>query len=625
MAWRWETYPLDGPTASDPWLEWRRRRQRLNVSHQILCERESGFDPVAMRNRGWRVPAVYDADAPFFTARCVAPGLCKLPERATGARDAPHVVDGSDQLFQHLTEMQPFGTAASSAVARRTPLIAVIDADIAILHRQFQNLNGTTRIRAHWDQGSDASNPRAPWRMPERLGYGRELRAADIDQVVSQGQRERAAYAALNLEVPAANWSHGTQVLALAAGNSAGVDSTAAAPIVTVSLPGAAFERTHGLWLNVYLLDALYYILEVAKPGEPVIVNVSLGGHSGPHDGTSLLERAIDALIAREGGRLTVVIAAGNSRRSSTHVHAVLPIGVAPNTARALDLSIDMANDEPMSSFVEVWCTGDASAEFVLTPPSYVAPPSPFIQPGRCACLLDEAGRVVAMAIASHPHSLSPPRIQALLAVASTRPMEAGAEDATARAGPWALHVEGGDGLNVDAWVARVDSTVYRRRTKAFGNAMRADLIRTEGTLSSICGARQPIIVGGYRLDGRGNATMYEDSAEGFGGAGRGRLGPDLCALAELAPGAAIGFLSDEPFALGWQVLGTSVAAPCAVRALAKIVHAAGSMPRDALLTALKARQPTLPVPRRGVARWTGDYWLPPCAEFRPTNATENA
>jgi Subtilisin-like serine proteases len=50
--------------------------------------------------------------------------------------------------------------------------------------------------------------------------------------------------------------------------------------------------------------------------GRPMVVNMSLGGHFGPHDGTSMLERAIANL---SGNGFVVVAAAGNSGHIRMH------------------------------------------------------------------------------------------------------------------------------------------------------------------------------------------------------------------------------------------------------------------------------------------------------------------
>ena len=78
--------------------------------------------------------------------------------------------------------------------------------------------------------------------------------------------------------------------------------------------------------LPIHVLDGLRYILDratsLAPPrGVPVVVNLSFGHIAGPHDGSSMLERAIHELIEayRRAARLEVVVAAGNSLLSRCH------------------------------------------------------------------------------------------------------------------------------------------------------------------------------------------------------------------------------------------------------------------------------------------------------------------
>ena len=68
--------------------------------------------------------------------------------------------------------------------------------------------------------------------------------------------------------------------------------------------------------------------MSFAKPGvtESVIVNLSYGPTTGPHDGTALLEEALNALITQFDGtqgkpKLEIVLAAGNAYFSEGHVN----------------------------------------------------------------------------------------------------------------------------------------------------------------------------------------------------------------------------------------------------------------------------------------------------------------
>ena len=81
------------------------------------------------------------------------------------------------------------------------------------------------------------------------------------------------------------------------------------------------------------MLDALNYILQRADEIAalentaplPVVVNLSYGTIAGPHDGTALLEAAIDQLIASRATPLRVVLPAGNHYLARCHARFRLP------------------------------------------------------------------------------------------------------------------------------------------------------------------------------------------------------------------------------------------------------------------------------------------------------------
>jgi subtilisin family serine protease len=61
---------------------------------------------------------------------------------------------------------------------------------------------------------------------------------------------------------------------------------------------------------DTYIIQGLQYLRNKKNSlGRPMVVNMSLGGHFGPHDGTSMLERAIANL---SGSGFVVVASAGN-------------------------------------------------------------------------------------------------------------------------------------------------------------------------------------------------------------------------------------------------------------------------------------------------------------------------
>ena len=63
------------------------------------------------------------------------------------------------------------------------------------------------------------------------------------------------------------------------------------------------------------LIDAAAYIFDQAgEPGRPTVVNASLGYHLGAHDGSSLVEQGLDALLQTPGRVLCA--AAGNEGSS---------------------------------------------------------------------------------------------------------------------------------------------------------------------------------------------------------------------------------------------------------------------------------------------------------------------
>jgi len=165
------------------------------------------------------------------------------------------------------------------------------------------------------------------------------------------------------------------------------IDWTTSPYLIGVQLPHWATAETSGGWLTPVVLDALIYILDradkvAARDGTtslPVVVNLSYGKIAGPHDGTELLESAIDQLIASRPTPLRVVLPAGNHYLARCHTCFEL------RTADQIEtLQWRVQPDNRSASFMEIWLpyseAGESEAEVevrITTPEGAVSPGSP--------------------------------------------------------------------------------------------------------------------------------------------------------------------------------------------------------------------------------------------------------
>ena len=166
-------------------------------------------------------------------------------------------------------------------------LIGFVDTGIDLGHPTFMDDNMQSRVVAIWDQDSQNTTHRAP----KGFGYGRLCNKKDIRQ------------ANCPLDDPI---GHGTHVAGIAAGGAA---YSGIAPKADIALVRSqAFTR---------VADAVAFLFELGdKRDQPVVVNVSVGGHYGPHDGKSPLENYLAQLV---GPGKIIVAAAGNDGENRTH------------------------------------------------------------------------------------------------------------------------------------------------------------------------------------------------------------------------------------------------------------------------------------------------------------------
>lgn len=192
-------------------------------------------------------------------------------------------------------------------------IVGIIDYGCDFLHQNFRNPDGTTRILALWDQTVNFGTS-------SHLGYGRvysqtEINAAlrSVDPYISLGHNPGRA-------------SHGTHVMDIACGSGGGSRVPGVAPqadiiFVQISASDIPWQGSDVVGSNfggsVQLLEAIQFIFGQAGT-RPCTINISLGTNGGPHDGTSLVEQGIDAVVTAQPNR-AVVIAASNSYEDGIH------------------------------------------------------------------------------------------------------------------------------------------------------------------------------------------------------------------------------------------------------------------------------------------------------------------
>jgi hypothetical protein len=154
--------------------------------------------------------------------------------------------------------------------------------------------------------------------------------------------------------------------MGIAAGNGRGSGTpgvASGAEIIFVELAGGDISQAESFGNSKRLLDAVAYIFEKAQElGKPAVVNLSLGTHGGPHDGSTPIERAFDALLEVPGR--AIVISAGNSFERRSHASGSVSAS-QPRRLRWEKFATDRTSNE-----IEVWYDGGAALDVSLVFPS---------------------------------------------------------------------------------------------------------------------------------------------------------------------------------------------------------------------------------------------------------------
>lgn len=220
-------------------------------------------------------------------------GRCSLIDVGTKGRptlDSARIVTGINNVYNGVNLPQGYdGTGV---------IVGVIDIGFEYGHPTFFDSTGTTlRIKRVWQQDDTTGI------APTTFGYGSEY--------TSQS-------AILNVARSTASETHGTHVAGIAAGCGG---NTAAMRKYRGMAPNADIVLVSSTLTTAAIYDAIEYIQEYAlSVGKPCVINMSIGNHSGPHDGTSNFDIACDSLLSDYPSKLILVGAAGNEGEDKLHL-----------------------------------------------------------------------------------------------------------------------------------------------------------------------------------------------------------------------------------------------------------------------------------------------------------------
>ncbi|GFI49063.1 serine protease AprX [Lachnospiraceae bacterium] len=224
----------------------------------------------------------------------------------------------------------------------RDVLVAVIDSGIEYENADFRNADGTTRIRALWDQSLAPGEGRVP---PKGYAIGAEYTAGQINEALGQ-----AALEDRRRIVPSMDTSgHGTAVAGVAAGNGRNSNGQYAgvAPKSDLLVVKLGNPRQEGFPRTTELMQGIDYVVRKAlELRMPVAVNISFGNTYGSHDGASLLERFIDDIS--NIWKSCICIGSGNEAASAGHTSGVMRKG------REEIIQLAVQNNQPAFS-IQIW------------------------------------------------------------------------------------------------------------------------------------------------------------------------------------------------------------------------------------------------------------------------------
>lgn len=249
-----------------------------------------------------------------------------------GAPTQPLLIQSKAETYANVAHSNnPQINALGQGYTGKGIIVGIVDSGFEFGHAAFFDKDGNYRVKRVWNQLVDGLTP-------AQFNYGTEYRSTtDI----------------LNAKTDAKDGTHGTHVASIAAGSD-----------VTSQYQGVATDADIVLvavrpnTVSSFIVDAVKYIFAYAdEVGKPCVINLSLGSHYGPHDGTSVTDRTFDELTGP--GRL-IIGSAGNEGDYNIHASETFT-----QEDTQLKVCYGFNNPNNMHSLIDIW--GDPNETFTVT------------------------------------------------------------------------------------------------------------------------------------------------------------------------------------------------------------------------------------------------------------------
>lgn len=233
-------------------------------------------------------------------------------------------------------------------------LVIVIDSGLDWRHQDFADDQGVPRVEWLMDLSSPPTGlyPEREDRLGGALWSRRELEA----HLEAEAAGLTPSSPVLQRDV----YGHGTHVASIAAG------ARGVAPAASLIAARAARDDWPPWFEDADIIETARLAFELADTlDRPAVLLLALGGHDGPHDGTSLLELALTDLVGPDHPGCAVVVAAGNSGGSTDHASGWL------DGSSTSEIVLEVRReDESLAVDLAFWSPVDSDLSFSLVTPS---------------------------------------------------------------------------------------------------------------------------------------------------------------------------------------------------------------------------------------------------------------